>query len=136
MARSATYDARYSQRSWMRRGDWADVLLTAAAAVGLYVSIRNYFDRLSGIQGEPGTLLVIVACGLLLLGLAVTVTATSRGVLVTFQWLILLGAVLTALAGWFLMSWTLTVAMVVATGAQILRMALSDLTGVRRAARA
>ncbi|MBV0893198.1 hypothetical protein KTN05_15395 [Paracoccus sp. Z118] len=136
MARSATYDAGHSQLSWMRRVEWADVLLTAAAAAGLYVSIRNYFDRLSGIQGEPGTLLVIVACGLLLFGLAVTVTTTSRGVLVTFQWLILLGAVLTALAGWFLMSWTLTVAMVVATGAQILRIALPELTGIRRAARA
>ena len=47
---------------------WPDYLLTAAAAVGLFVSIHDWFDRMSGIQKEPGTMLVIVACGLILAG--------------------------------------------------------------------
>lgn len=108
---------------------WADAILLLAAAVGLFVSMWNWFDRHSGIQGEPGTMLVIVACGLILFGLAVTVSTASRGVYRLFQWLILLGTVLTAIAAWFLMSWILMWAMVVATVAQIVRMTAANRFG-------
>lgn len=133
MVRSATYDP-HGQGSWIRDLGWADALLTAAATGGLYVSIWNYFDRLSGISNEPGTLLVIIACGLILTGLAVTVSTSSRGLQRVFHWLILLGTVLTALAGWFLMSWTLTGAMVLAAIAQIFRMAAPNGRDARLAA--
>ena len=101
---------------------WPDWLLTAAAAVGLFASIQAWFDWRSGIQGEPGTLLVIAACALILFGLAVTLMVGRDGIRRLFQWLILLGTVLTALAAWFLMSWVLLGAMIIATLAQILRL--------------
>ena len=103
---------------------WPDYLLTAAAAVGLFVSIHDWFDRMSGIQKEPGTMLVIVACGLILAGLWVVLVTPRRWVRRLFEGLILLGAVLTGIAAWFLMSWWLLGAMVVATLAQLIRLAL------------
>lgn len=108
--------------SRVRSVAWSDWLLTAAAAVGLFASIQAWFDWRSGIQGEPGTLLVIAACALILFGLAVTAMVDRGGIRRLFQWLILLGAVLTALAAWFLMSWVLLGSMIVAALAQIVRM--------------
>lgn len=102
---------------------WPEVVLMLAAAIGLFAAMHAYFDRSSGIQGEPGTLLVIIACALILFGLAVTAATDAGTVRRVFQWLIIVGAVLTALAAWFLMSWVLMVAMIVAAVAQIVRMA-------------
>lgn len=134
MHQSAASDLQRQRPSMLGRFHWPDVVLALAAAVGLFASISDYFDRLSGIQHEPGTLLVIAACGLILLGLAVVLTTTSRAVMLVFQWLILLGTTLTAIAGWFLMSWILTGAMVVATIAQVIRMAAPESTGIRASA--
>lgn len=40
-------------------------LILLAALAGLAVSVFNYFDRQSGIAGEPGTILVIVSTAIL-----------------------------------------------------------------------
>lgn len=103
--------------------DWLAALIAAAATVGLFAAISSWFDPASGIQGEAGTMLVLVASVLILVGLVVVTVTRARGVRRLFDWLILLGAVLTALAAWFLMSWVLMGAMIVAALVQIARLA-------------
>lgn len=123
MTLSDTAGARWQAATRLRAVGWPDWLLTAAAAVGLFAAIQAWFDWRSGIQGEPGTLLVIAACALILFGLAVTTMLDRGWVRRLFQGLILIGAVLTALAAWFLMAWVVMGAMIVATLTQIARIA-------------
>lgn len=101
---------------------WVDWLLLLAAGVALFAAIQAWFDWRSGIQGEPGTMLVIVASALLLFGQGVTDVVRRGWIRRLFQGLILLGAILTALAAWFLMNWVVTAAMIVAALAQVFRM--------------
>lgn len=103
--------------------DWLAAIVAVATTVGLVTGIWSWFHAASGIQGEPGTLLVMVACVLILVGLLVVLLTGSRGIRVLFDWLILIGAALTALAAWFLMSWVLMGAMIVAAVVQAIRLA-------------
>jgi hypothetical protein len=94
-------------------GTW---LLTAAAAVGLVVSIVAYFDASGGIDHTPGVVLVIVSTALLLgaalvLALAPRAPAWLRILLLVLIALDILG---TAAAAYFLQAWLLLALMVLA----------------------
>ena len=57
-------------------GAW---LMALAALAGLAVSVANFFNRDSGIAGEPGTILVIVSTAILLIAALVLARASRLG---------------------------------------------------------
>ncbi|MET4632337.1 MULTISPECIES: hypothetical protein [Kaistia] len=57
-------------------GAW---LMALAALAGLAVSIANYFNRDSGIAGEPGTLLVIASTAIMLVAALILARASRLG---------------------------------------------------------
>lgn len=91
-------------------------LMIVAALIGLGISIFNYFDPQSGIEGEPGTILVIVASAILA-GAAWLLTGRklrrsfARGFFTTG---LLVGIAGTAFAGYMLHSQALVIAMIAA----------------------
>jgi hypothetical protein len=94
-------------------GTW---LMIAAALVGLAVSAYNYFDPQSGIEGEPGTILVIVASAILAISawLLTGHKLRSRFARGFFTTGLLIGIAGTAFAGYMLHSQVLVIAMIVA----------------------
>jgi len=90
------------------------VVVFAGALAGLIIALFNYFTPLTGVTGTAGAALVIIACAII--GLAAVILPlisgrTGRNVL---RLLLLLGALLTGVAGWFLHEWPLIAAMIVA----------------------
>lgn len=57
-------------------GAW---LMALAALAGLAVSVANFFNRDSGIAGEPGTILVIVSTAILLIAALILARASRLG---------------------------------------------------------
>ena len=57
-------------------GAW---LMALAALAGLAVSVANFFNRDSGIAGEPGTILVIVSTAILLIAALILARASHLG---------------------------------------------------------
>lgn len=102
----------------------AALVLAAAAGAGLVAAIWGY-TVFTGTAGTGGALLVVASSALilgagLLLGLA---RDLPRWVHVTFDSLLLLGILCTALAGWLLLNWALVAAMIAALGAELYRLA-------------
>ena len=96
-----------------RPGTPRTILIVAGALGGLAVAIYNYVTPLTGVNGTYGAALAIFGCAMLILG-AFVVQLTPPGALRgIFRFLIGLGAVLTALAGYFLHEWWLIVAMAI-----------------------
>ncbi|QPM92282.1 hypothetical protein [Pseudooceanicola algae] len=96
-----------------RPGTARTIVIVAGALGGLAVSIYNYATPLTGVEGTFGAGLVILACVLLILG-AFVIQFSPPGILRgIFRFLVGLGAVLTALAAYFLHEWWLIVAMAI-----------------------
>ncbi|WP_420963330.1 hypothetical protein [Brucella sp. IR073] len=97
----------------MRRATSATGLIALGGAAGLIISLMAYTSRSSGIDGSGGALLVILSCtAILLAALALTIWATRRswwtGLL---YFLLILGILGTAFAGYMLDSLPLVLAM-------------------------
>ena len=90
--------------------------LAALAVVGLAAAVYSYFTPATGIDGAPGTLLVIVST-LLLAGAALViglVAGLPRWGRVMLLVLCLLDVIGTGVAAYFLQAWVLLSAMVLA----------------------
>lgn len=89
--------------------------LSVVFAAGAFViSLRLYLGPLTGVEGTPGPLLAALGSGavaLLLLYVAVFPYGAGQG---PASVLALLAALLTAIAGWFLLSWPIVIAMILA----------------------
>jgi hypothetical protein len=84
--------------------------------LALGVSIFNYFDAQSGIAGEPGTILVIVASAILVIAAWLLTGRKLRGRFGRgfFTTGLLVGIVGTAFAGYMLHSQALVILMLIA----------------------
>ena len=91
-------------------------LMILAALAGLGVSIFNYFDPQSGIAGEPGTILVIVATAILVIAAWLLTGSKLRGRFARgfFTTGLLIGIAGTAFAAYLLHSQALVILMGVA----------------------
>ncbi len=89
------------------------ILIFAGAVGGVGVALYNLLTPLTGVTGTAGAKLVTVACVLIAVA-AVLIQLFRpgpwRGI---FRFLAALGAVLTAIAGYFLHEWWLIAAMVI-----------------------
>lgn len=91
-----TVDRRGTAWSVRSLGAW---IMALAALAGLIVSILNYFNRDSGIAGEPGTILVIVSTAILL---AAALVLTRAGGLPAFlRWFLVIGCLVDILGTGF-----------------------------------
>lgn len=70
-------------------GAW---IMALAALGGLAVSIANYFNRDSGIAGEPGTILVVVSTAILLIASVILARATHLGAFL--RWFLVIGCLI------------------------------------------
>ncbi|PYE85263.1 hypothetical protein [Phyllobacterium leguminum] len=97
----------------MSRASSATGLIALGGAAGLIISLIAYTSRSSGIDGAGGTLLVIFSCAAILLAaLALTLWDTRRNWWTgTLIFLLLLGILGTAFAGYMLESQWLVLAM-------------------------
>ncbi|TYC55771.1 hypothetical protein FMN50_12140 [Rhodobacterales bacterium] len=102
------------------------ILMLAGSLAGLVITLYNYFAPLTGVTGTFGAGLVIVAC-VLLTGAGALMFVSRHGVLLgILRSLSVLGAVLTALAGYFLHEWWLIAAMAIVLVGLVADMALPD----------
>jgi hypothetical protein len=91
------------------------IVIAAMGLTGAVISIYNYITPGSGIDGEAGTLLVLVSSLLILLAaLAGAYIRLPSWLGATFRVLLLLGILGTGLAAYFLESTFLLAAMIVA----------------------
>ncbi|MFI4966792.1 MAG: hypothetical protein ACHP9T_15670 [Caulobacterales bacterium] len=99
-------------------GAW---LMAAAAALGLIVSVVQFYRRGSGVDHTAGALLVIISTALLLAAALVLALARGggwwRALLVVLS---ILGVLGTGAAAGFLHAWILLVLMVVALAAWLI----------------
>jgi hypothetical protein len=106
-----------------RRSDYGAWLIVVASIVGLAVSVYNYNSSGSGISGTPGAMLVIVSSVLLLFaGFILGRDMGGFGLRVVLGTLCFLGILGTALAGYFLESNTLVVAMAICLFGWLIRL--------------
>ncbi|WP_323767163.1 hypothetical protein [Marinovum sp.] len=95
------------------------------------LSLRLYFGPLTGVEGTAGPLLTALgsaAQALLVLFIAIFPYSPSQGPAAAFA---LLAAILTGVAGWFLLSWPILIAITLA--AACLVVALARLPSDRKA---
>jgi len=89
------------------------IVILAAAIVGTGLSLYYYLTPLTGITGEPGTLLVLAASVALVLD-GLILWFGPRGAVFNVFWALgLLGVTGTLAAAWFLHAWWLMAAMAV-----------------------
>ncbi|WP_201403325.1 hypothetical protein [Kaistia sp. 32K] len=102
-------------------GAW---IMALAALAGLIVSILNYFNRDSGIAGEPGTILVIVSTAILLVAAVILARARPGAFL---RWFLVIGCLVdilgTGFAAYLLESQALLLLMLAALVGWILHVA-------------
>lgn len=88
-------------------------IMLAAAIIGAGIALYYYLTPLTGINGQPGTLLVIVSSLLLALD-AIIFFLRPRGIVFGIFWALgLLGIIGTLAAAWFLHAWWLMLAIAV-----------------------
>lgn len=84
-----------------------------AAIVGVAIAAYNYITPLTGINGTPGAMLVIISSALIIID-ALILWFGPPGVIFGLFWVLgILGAVGTFAAAWFLHAWLLMAASVV-----------------------
>ncbi|MCA1336982.1 hypothetical protein [Pseudooceanicola marinus] len=90
------------------------VLMLAGGLAGGIISAYAYFTPLTGVSGTPGALLVILSSVLIFLASLIVALVGSRAWRNVLRVLLVLGIVLTGIAGLFLLQPMLTAAMAVA----------------------
>lgn len=86
-------------------------IMAIPAGLALIVAVVEFFRRSSGISWTTGAGLAIFGSAALLLAALLVGRLRAGGLRTTFTILILIGAVLTALAAWFLESQLVLIAM-------------------------
>lgn len=87
-------------------------IMAVPAGIGLIIAVVDFLRRGSGIAWTTGAGLAIFGCAALVMAAVLVGRLRSGGLRTTFTVLILLGAVLTGLAAWFLESQLVLGAMV------------------------
>lgn len=102
------------------------LLALVPAVVGVVLGAISYFTPDSGVDGTPGALLALVGAVCVALGSLIAMTTRLGGwASWTLNGLIGLGALLTAIAAWFLMQDPFAIAMVTALVGLTLALALN-----------
>ena len=101
------------------RSKWP-LLAALAAAVALGMAIYIYLVPLTGATGKPAPVLVGAGALAVTLGALLLFFLQTGGFARVLMFLCVLGAVLTALAGWFLLSVTIVIAMILAAVAVLI----------------
>jgi quinoprotein glucose dehydrogenase len=91
---------------------WPYALVAAFAAAGSILAALAYFGTASGVDGTTGALLGLLGALAVTIAALVCLAELPRGVTITLDVLLLLGAVLTAFAAWMLMQYLFAAAMV------------------------
>lgn len=89
--------------------------VTVAAVIACGMAFWLYSQPLTGVNGSVGALLTLIgAASVLLAGLILILASVTGAVRIVLLVLLSLAALLTGLAGWFLLSPTIAIAMAVA----------------------
>jgi quinoprotein glucose dehydrogenase len=91
---------------------WAYALVAAPAALGVVLGGLAYFGADTGVDGTVGALLAFIGAVAVTVAALIAMAPLPRGVRVTLNILLVLGAILTALAAWMLMQPLFAAAMV------------------------
>jgi quinoprotein glucose dehydrogenase len=86
-----------------RRTRWAYALVAAPAALGVVLGGLAYFGADTGVDGTGGALLALIGAVAVTVAALVSMMPLARGLRLTLNVLLVLGAILTALAAWMLM---------------------------------
>jgi quinoprotein glucose dehydrogenase len=87
-------------------------LVAAFAAAGLILAALAYFGTATGVDGTTGALLALLGSLAVTVAALVCLARLPRGVNITLDVLLLVGALLTAFAAWMLMQYLFAAAMV------------------------
>lgn len=90
---------------------WPHALAAAFAGAGAVLGATAYFRAESGVDGTTGALLALSGSLAVAIAALVCLAQLPRGVYVTLNVLLLLGALLTAVAAWMLMQYLFAGAM-------------------------
>ncbi|GGB18684.1 hypothetical protein [Allosediminivita pacifica] len=89
------------------------ILILAGALAGAAVAVYNYLTPLTGVTGSLGALIVIASSILLIIAGVLIQLSQPGGWRSLLRTLVVLGAIGTGLAAYFLHEWWLIVAMVI-----------------------
>jgi len=90
------------------------LIVAVLAAVGAALGLWAYLTSTSGVDGTSGALIAFLGALAVALGALVALMDLPRWAQITLDVLLVLGAVLTAVAAWFLMQTFFTIVMALA----------------------
>nr|WP_319483876.1 hypothetical protein [uncultured Cohaesibacter sp.] len=96
------------------------LLLILGAAIGLVITIYYFITPLTGVNGSIGAGLVVFSTAIMLVAALIHPILPSGMVRATLKFLILVDAVCTIAAGYFLHEWLLIGAMIVALAGAVM----------------